>query len=476
MFVSRENELHALQELYNENKFQMIVMYGRRRVGKTTLISEFIKNKPAIFFSAGEANNKMNLAMFSEEVYAFFDIPKVTGAFNNWHDAFMFIAEKAKTQKFILAIDEFPYIAEVNKEVKSILQNIIDHELLDTKLYLILCGSQISFMEREVLGYKSPLFGRRTAQFRVDSFDYYDAAKMLPFATSEDKIKYYACVGGTPHYLAQIDKESTFEENIKKLFFRPRGYLYSEPTMLLQQELREPAMYNSIISAIATGANRLNDIAVKVDEDTAKVMKYINTLVGLKIIQKDIPFGENPERSRKGIYKLSDNCFKFWYRYVFLNKTSIENGLGDEVAENYVFPELSSFSGRHAVEDICKQYIIRRSKERKLPFLALNFGTWWGNDPETKTNADIDIVADNKHEKKVILCECKWKNEKTDVNEIKKLMEKSRLLPGYNEYHYMFFSRAEYTENALLLAQENDNLQLVTMDMLFLPIHPPSIS
>jgi AAA+ ATPase superfamily predicted ATPase len=467
MFVSREKELEALQKLYRKDNFQMVVMYGRRRVGKTTLITEFIKGKPAIFFAAQEANTRLNLQMFSEKIYAFFRLPATTGAFANWHDAFMFIADQANTQKFILAIDEFPYIAEADKSVRSILQNIIDHELLGSKLFLILCGSQISFMENEILGYKSPLFGRRTAQFRIEGFDYFDAAKMLPFASNEDKVRYFACVGGTPHYLAQIDSESVFEDNIRELFFQPQGYLYGEPTMLLQQELREPSMYNSIIAAIATGSSRLNAISTKIGEDTAKTIKYIKTLTDLKILHKEHPFGENPERSRKGIYRISDNCFRFWYRYAFLHKTGIESGVGAEVADSLVFPGLPSFIGKPVFEEISRQYLIRRNLEKELPFLVLNFGAWWGTDPESKTSADVDVVADHKSERKILLCKCKWKNEPTDAADIQKLMSKAHLLPGYKDYQFMFFSKAPYTEAALYLGQANENLDLVTLDMLF---------
>ena len=467
MFVSRQNELVALQKLYNKDKFQMVIMYGRRRVGKTTLINEFIRDKPAIFFAAQEANTLLNLQMFSEKVYAFFGLPETTGTFANWHDALMFIADRAKTRKFILAIDEFPYIVESNKGVKSILQNIIDHEMLETKLYLILCGSQISCMEKEVLGHGSPLFGRRTAQLKIEGFDYCDAAKMLPFASNEDKIRYYACVGGTPHYLAQIDSELCFEDNIKDLFFRPQGYMYSEPTMLLQQELREPSMYNSVIAAIATGASRLNEISTKIGEDTAKTIKYIKTLIDLKILHRVHPFGDNPERSRKGIYMISDNCYRFWYRYVFLNNTGIESGIGAEIADSIVFPGLSAFVGKPVFEEVCRQFLIRRNKEKALPFFAINFGVWWGADPKEKANIDIDIVADNKTTGQILMCECKWKNEPTNVADVQKLISKAHLMPGFEEYRFMFFSKAPYTKAALRLAKENDKLSLVTPDMLF---------
>ena len=467
MFVSRTEELAALQGLYDKDKFQMAVMYGRRRVGKTTLINEFIKNKPSIFFAAQEANEHLNLRMFSEKVYAFFGLPISTGAFSDWNTAFTFIADRAKKQKFILAIDEFPYIAETNKSIKSILQNVIDHELLETKLFLILCGSQISFMENEVLGYKSPLFGRRTAQFKIEGFDYISASEMLAGVSNEDKIKYYACVGGTPHYLAQIDAKLSFEDNIKSLFFSPQGYLYGEPAMLLQQELREPAMYNSIISAIATGASKLNDISTKIGEDTSKTIKYIKTLMDLKILHREHPFGDNPERSKKSVYKISDNCYRFWYKYVFMNKAGVDSGIGKDIADSMVFPSLSAFIGKPAFEDICLQYVIRMNKRKRLPFLATNFGTWWGNDKTERKNADIDIVADNMTENTVLLCECKWRNELVETAEIEKLMSKTRLLPLYDKYYFIFFSKAQFCDEVRRLEEKYDNLTLVSLDMLF---------
>ena len=290
---------------------------------------------------------------------------------------------------------------------------------------------------------------------------------MIPAASCEDKMKYYASVGGTPHYLAQIDSNISFEENIKSLFFEPRGFLYSEPTMLLQQELREPAMYNSIIAAIATGSSRLNEISTKIGEDSSKTIKYIKTLLDLKILQKINPFGDNPERSKKGIYSISEHCFRFWYRFVFLNKTSIESGLGEEVADNMVFPEFPAFVGKHAFESACRQYILRRNKDRSLPFTATNIGSWWGNDPVAKENTDIDVVADNKREGQIILGECKWRNEPTDAGDIMKLISKTSLISGYEEYRYMFFSKAPYTEAAKQIERDRENVELVNLDMLY---------
>jgi AAA+ ATPase superfamily predicted ATPase len=468
VFVGREREMEAMNKLYLQRKFQMVVLYGRRRVGKTTLISKFIEGKPAIFYTAQEANDTINLAIFSKKVYRFFEIPETTGPFTDWNSAFEFLAEKAKVQQFVLAFDEFPYAAGVNKALKSILQNCIDHELKDTGLYLILCGSHVGFMENEVLGYKSPLFGRRTSQLKLEGFDYYDAAKMLESFSVEDKIKIYSCLGGTPHYLAQINADESFEENIKRLYFDISGYLYNEPMMLLQQELREPAVYNSIVSTIASGASRLNDISNKINEDSSKVIKYIQTLINLQIIKKEYAFGEDPSSSRKGIYALADYCYHFWYRFVFPNIPEIESGYGDLIADSEVLGEkLSAYVGKPAFEDICKQYMSRLNKAAKLPITATSRGSWWGNDPKLKQQADFDLVFANRQTKQIIVGECKWKNSLEDVHEIRKLMDKTHLLPEYNDRWYYFLSKAPFSEKAQQMAGECERLNLVTAEMLF---------
>jgi AAA+ ATPase superfamily predicted ATPase len=444
----------------------MVVMYGRRRIGKTTLISEFIADKPALFFTAQEANDSLNLSRFSKKIYAFSGVPESAGAFQNWNDAFSFLGNKAKEGRFVLAFDEFPYAASANRALKSILQSAVDHEFKNTGMFLILCGSQMGFMENEVLGYKSPLFGRRTAQIKLEGFDYYDAGKLLESFSNEDKIKFYACVGGTPHYLTQIKKAESFEENIKRLFFDISGYLYNEPMMLLQQELREPAMYNSIISAIAGGASRLNAIATKINEDSSKVSKYLQTLINLQIIQKEYPFGENPQNSRRGIYRIADNCYDFWYSFVFSGRPEIESGNGDIIADNEVFGDrLSAYVGKPPFEKMCLQYLSRQNRGGNLPFAATSFGSWWGTDPKEKTQTDFDIVAANRRGKQIILGECKWKNNLNDVTEIQKLTSKEHLLSEYSDRYYCFFSKAPFSKSAKKL--ESERLKLITADMLF---------
>ncbi|MCL2663452.1 MAG: ATP-binding protein [Oscillospiraceae bacterium] len=463
MFVGRDRELTTLNNLYNESIFQMVVIYGRRRVGKTTLISKFISGKPSVFFTAQEVNDAMNLRQFSKKIYSFFNLPESTGAFDSWNSAFGFIADKAKEKQFILAFDDFPYAASANHSLKSILQIAIDHSFRSTGLFLILCGSQVGFMENEVLGYKSPLFGRRTAQIKLEGFDYYDAGKMLSSFKTQDKVKLYACVGGTPQYLSQVKATESFEENIKRLYFDKSGYLYNEPTMLLQQELREPAMYNSIITAIAGGSSRLNEIATKVSEDSPKVSKYLQTLVSLQIINKVHPFGENPKNSRKGIYRIADNCYAFWYKFVFPFIPEIESGNGEIISDSVLSAEtLPSFIGKPPFEAICLQYLQRMNVTKLLPITATSFGSWWGADPLEKRQTDFDVIAANRQTGQIILGECKWKENVSVRAESEKLINKEHLLSEYTERHYYLFVKTLMEEK-----QKHKDTTIVTADMLY---------
>ncbi len=468
MFIGRQEELRDLQEGYDSGKFQCAVIYGRRRIGKTYLISHFTEDKPTIFFTAQEANDKINLSMFSDKVLSFFGMGNSGIEFKDWNSVFSFLAEKAKEQQFVLAFDEFPYACGANKAIPSILQNAIDHQFKEGKMFLILCGSHVGFMEKQVLGSKSPLFGRRTMQFRLTGFDYLNAAAMLGDISDEDKVKYYSCIGGTPHYLAQVNPKLPFEDNMKRLYFRPSGYLYSEPFMLLQQELREPAMYNSIISAIATGSSKLNEIMTKIDEDKTKVSRYINILMDMKILERKVPFGEDEKASRKGIYEIADNCYRFWYRFVFGNQAEIDAGIGGQLADEIVFGEaLSAFIGKPAFEKICLQYMMQLNKDLKLPFLATSFGKWWGNDRIKREETDLDIVLGDKTKKKVIIGECKWRNEQISKSDIENWLSKNYLLPSYVERYYVYFSKSGYSEAAKSLAKENDKLKLLCIEDLY---------
>ena len=457
-FIGREKELNALEKRYNQPGFQMVVLYGRRRVGKTSLIQEFCKDKPHMLYVSIEQNDHDALASFSKAVLEVF--PKASRymqQFDNWENVFQYITEEAGDQRFIIAIDEYPYLAAGNPSISSILQKVIDLHYLNTNLYLILCGSSLSFMEHQVLGYQSPLYGRRTGQLKIEAFDYYESAMFFPEWKMEEKLMAYGVAGGIPQYLNRLALENNLWEGIKNNFLSTDGFLFEEPSNLLKQELREPAVYNSIIAAIAGGAGRLGEIAAKSGEEPKKCTKYINALMDLQIVKKESPVGENNQR--KSRYVLTDQLFTFWYRFIPANITLIETDMGDALLEQNIKPLLPEYMGQ-IFEAICLQYLLRINRHQKLPFLATELGRWWGNNPQLKKEEEIDIVSF--HGEKALFGECKWRNEKLNQSVLKDLVRKSQLFKQIKEPHYYLFSKSGVTPGVKKEAELMGNVYLIT--------------
>lgn len=459
MFVGRQQELKKLNMMYQSNQFEFAVIYGRRRVGKTTLIKEFCKGKKAIYFIAREANDLINLENFSNDVFAVASQEAEGNVyFPNWEKAFDYINKISCNERIILVIDEYPYLAQSNRAISSILQAHIDMKLKKSKLFMILCGSSMSFMEYQVLGYKSPLYGRRTAQFKIKPFTYYEAAELLTGFNEEEQAILYGITGGIPDYLTRIRPDLSIKENIKNLFLDESGYLFEEPANLLKQELRQPATYNGIISAIANGASKLNEIATKNGIESNKCAKYISALMVLGIIKKDKPLTE--DESRKSIYLLDDQMFRFWYRFIPGNMSSIVSGLSEIVYDKAVAPQLSNYMGQ-AFEQICTQYLIRENSKGSLPFVFGSIGRWWGNNPNKKRQEEIDILAID--EDNAIFGECKWKNELIGISVFYELVEKSKLFKQYKNKYYFLFSKTGFTKELEDSYAKMNNLELVDL-------------
>lgn len=460
MFVGREQELADLNELYRQDRFQLFILYGRRRVGKTTLLSEFCKNKEAIFYSAEQSNSKLNLEKFSSLVFQFYGESNLE-PFRSWENALIYIDNRQKDRRLILVLDEFPYLAKKNRALLSEFQHLIDHRLQHGRLFLILCGSYMGFMEKEVLGAKSPLFGRRTAQLHMKSFDYRTSLRFLEGFSNEDKLKLYGAFGGTALYLQQIQPEKDYEENIKDAFLRVTAYLYEEPLLLLRQEVQEPGIYSAIIEAIAGGYTKANEISTRIGEETAKCLKYIHTLCELGILYKETPFGEK-ESSRKTIYGISDFMFRFWYRYVFGNRTLIETGAREAVWKMRIEPTINDYMGL-VFENVCRDYLMIQNTQGNLPILFTSIGRWWGTDSVTHTQVEIDLIASEGRD--YLICECKWRNEKLDLATLKGLRKKADIFnPERTHTWFVLFSKSGFTDAVIKEAKADDSILLVDMD------------
>ncbi|MCL2436605.1 MAG: ATP-binding protein [Clostridiales bacterium] len=462
MFVGRKHELENLNKGYDKDSFQFSVIYGRRRVGKTTLINEFCKNRKAIYFVAVESTAKENLEILSAQILSTLapDAPK--NAFSSFREAIDYVFERAKTERIIFAIDEYPYLATSDKSVSSILQAAIDKHQANSKLFLILCGSSMSFMENQVLGYKSPLYGRRTAQYKVFPFDYLESAEMLPGFNKEEKITLYSVTGGIPEYLSRIDNTLSLQENVRDLFFNPSGRLFEEPANLLKQELKIPETYNAIITAIAGGSNRLNEIATKVGIETSQCSKMLSTLISLGIVRKEYPITET--KSKRPIYLLDDWMFIFWYRFVLPDLSRITAGLGEIVCDEIFAEQLNSHTG-YAFEECAKQYMWHLAREKKLPYAFKKIGRWWGNNPKERREEEIDFIAFSGT--KATFGECKWRNALADVDILDDLTRKSELFSSFTNISYMIFSKSGFTDSLKNRAAKQGDVVLVDVEGMF---------
>jgi len=459
MFVGRSAELKKLSEMYKSEKFECVIIYGRRRVGKTTIIKEFIKDKRAIYYVAREVDGLINLRGFSNEVYSVTAKELVKNSyFSDWEKAFDYIYQISKDNRLVLAIDEYPYLAEGYRPISSILQANIDSQLKDSKLFLILCGSSMSFMENQILAYKSPLYGRRTAQFKITPFSFFESLPFFKAFSVTDKAVLYGITGGIPEYLSLIDPSKSLEDNIIDLFLTTSGYFYEEPSNLLKQELREPVTYNGIIQAIAEGASRLNEIATKCGIESNKCAKYLNSLISLGIVKKEIPITE--ASSKKSIYLLDDMMFRFWYRFVFPNMSGIVSGLGRRIYDFEIMENLPAFMGL-IFEEICRQYIIEEAKKDALPFFIGKIGRWWGNNPRHKRQEEIDILAYRKDS--ALFCECKWTNAPVGIDVLNDLEAQSELF-SYTKKWFWLFSKTGFTDKLAIEAEVRGNVRLIRFE------------
>lgn len=471
MFIGRERELASLNEFYEKDGIGMTVIYGRRRIGKSTLITEFVKDKKTIFYTATKVGKNRNLELFSRQVVDLF-MPGVENiSFNTIEAVFDFIDKNIKDDKLVLVIDELPYWAEKDDALLSVLQKYIDTIWNDKNLKIILCGSALSFMEKKVLSEKSPLFGRRDSQIKLEAFNYLDAAEFVPNYSNEDKAICYGITGGVARYLAMIDPQKSIDENIVRLFFRTDGYLYDETRNLLTQEFSDISIVNNIVEQIASGENTLNIIAGKIGEKEQTVLYSLDKLINVGLVEKKRCITDEKNK-KKTQYVLKDYMFKFWYEFIPKATSVIEIGQGEVYYTKVVKPALHSFMGT-VFEDMCRYYTLKQGIEGAYGCFITSVGSWWGIENITDKNGsvraqstDIDVVAISEIDKKAVIGECKFKNEKIDKGVYETLIRRGKLITAkYKVSKYIFFSLSGYTDWFKSLS-DNDVL-LLTVDSLY---------
>lgn len=477
MFIGREAELKFLQDKYTEERGQLIVLYGRRRVGKTETLREFCKDKPHVFFSCTQTTDLVQLRNFSSRMFKE-NIPakNYISEFADWEKAFRAVLDLPYgNQKKLLVIDEFPYMCRGNKSIPSILQNLWDAELRDSNVMIILCGSAMSFIEKELLSEKNPLYGRATGIYKMKEMGFYDAIKFFPEYSDRDKVLTYAVLGGIPHYLRQWNPKLSVDENIKRNILTKGCILYSEVEFLLHQELRETPIYNSIIEAVALGNTKLNDISQKsLLEDTAKTSVYLKNLMELGIVEREFSVDSKiKERANtgRGTYRLTDNFFRFWYAFGFANYSQMEDGDVDGVYEYVVKPALQEFAS-FAFEDVCREFVRMLQKKNELPFRYSKMGRWMGkttvrdekaSDGLRTAETEIDLLCIGKDAKEYLVGECKFKGVPFSYSEYLDTLAKLTPLKEKSKFYYALFSESGFDQKILDCAAMNET-QLYSLE------------
>ncbi len=459
MFIGRERELDRLDRLYQTEIFQLPVIFGRRRVGKTSLIAQFTSSKPTIFFTAVEGSATLNLRNLSQAIYQLDHPdadPTLAPVFQEFQTAFEAIFERGRAARLVFVIDEFPYLAQCDPSVSSVLQMLIDRHRDTSHLFMILCGSSLSFMREQVLGEKSPLYGRRTAQFEIMPFDFFDAMRFVPRTDPADAVAYYGMVGGIPLYLNELDDTASLLENIERVMLDPTSLLFEEPTNLLKQEVRKAPLYNSIIAAIAEGKTTSNEIATTVGVPTSEATYYLKELQRIGLVRRVEPIVAVRRRS---YYALTDNLFRFWYRFVLPNRPVIERGMTGRALAR-IAARLPEYLGP-VFEQVCGDWLWRMNVDEGHELEFDDLGTWWGPNPATRTEEEIDIVCTTDGAPSLI-AECKWKRDDVDAAVLRKLNERGGLIGADVRTERYLFARSGFSSECQDLARQT-GAHLVTL-------------
>ncbi|WP_448861118.1 DUF234 domain-containing protein [Clostridium sp.] len=457
-FIDREEEMMTLQSEYERPGSSLVILYGRRRVGKTALISEFIKGKNALFFLANEESEAQNRAAFKEKA-ADFTGNELLRQFDakNWDVLFQTIMQTPFQEKPIVVMDEFQYIGKSNPAFPSMFQRIWEEQLKDRPVMVILCGSLISMMESQTLSYSSPLYGRRTAQIRLKQIPFRYYHEFFLDKSPRELVEYYSVTGGVPKYIELFSESDDIYHAIQKNILNRSGYLYDEPHFLLQQEVSEIGNYFSIIRAIAAGNSKLSAISTVLEVKSTSLTKYLKTLIDLDILEREVPVTEeNPEKSKKGLYKIKDNYLRFWFAFIYPNMSFIESG-NSAIVLNKIRKSMVSSHTAFVYEDVCREQMWNLNANDAWPFHFSKLGRWWDSRNE------IDVAATDPDGSNLILGECKFWQEPVGSNILYALEQKAATVEWRKDRRHtwlILFSAAGFTDELKEIAKSRSDLIL----------------
>ena len=464
--IGRSKEIALMEELYYSRKFEMLLMHGRRRVGKTFLLSYFssLHEENTVFFTGDKTPEKTNVQAFCKELNKVLHAGEYLLSLETWNDVYSFLKDRDFPERLVIIIDEFTYLYKSNPAYDSGLQNAIDKILRTKNIFLILCGSEVSVIEEIFDDSTKPLYGRKTASLKLEPFSYKEARQFFPKYSDEQAFTAYSIVGGIPLYLALFDDSVSVRKNIIRHCLSTTGYLFDEIETLLRMELKETHFYKSIMLAINAGATTFNEIKTKVDEDAAKVAKYINVLIHLGFIKKETPCGEK-EKTRNTLYTIADNYFAFYFTFIHKHKNMLNGLISPEAYydRELTKEKLSAYLG-HRFEGICASYLREQFYAGKMPFFAEHLGRWWGTHPLLKRPEEIDLLALDAEN--ALFAECKCTAEPFNEKQLADLEESSQCIDRPKKW-FVIFSKNGVTDGVKKKIAENPAYRVVTLAGLF---------
>ena len=451
--INRTAERKWLTSHLSREERQLLVVYGRRRVGKTTLVTTALEELEltSIYYLCDERGTQHNARRFAAQCADAFD--DITPDVDDFVEAFRYLTARIDGP-CVVALDEFSYLVAEDETIPSVFQTIVDDVLDGTNISLVLLGSSISMMEDGVLSYESPLYGRRTGQWELAPLSFADVRAVFPQTDLETQIQLYSVLGGVPAYLEQFDPEQALFANIEQAILSKGAFLYEEPEFLLRQELREPATYLAILEAIADGATRVTEIANEIGRDASSLSRYLQNLTQLAILEREHSVTDPDGR---GLYRLTDDFLRFWFRYVAPNRGTLEQGQTAPVRAT-IAETLSTHTSR-TFETVCQQAV----RTSAFPVSCSRVGRWWyGGD-------EIDIVGINRDTNTLLLGECKWTATpvgRTVFDDLTALEPEVRWQGADRDVRYALFSRSGFTDELRRATDDRSDTTLYGLDEL----------
>ena len=476
-FINRRRELHTLDDFYNGKGAAMLVLYGRRRVGKTSLLSHWIEQRfsngrrnQGLFWTATTQSADFQLGDFSRTLAAAdprrSETPSPTFALQSWEEAFRYMAELAEMRAMdgplVIVIDEFTYLAQSDPGIVSILQRTWDHTLSKSShLRLILSGSLVGVMEKHVLSAQAPLYGRARA-VRLRPLEFGALIELFPSWKPETRVAVYAVCGGIPAYLDLFERAGKFDRGLMDYGLAPNSIMLTDTTLLLNERLDEPYIYESVLATIASGFHEWSEIAKIARVNDGSLGHYLQTLQSLEMIKRVEPVLSEGS-SRRGRYFVADPFLRFYYRFIVPNRTAIQRGMLGRTVQT-IIDDLRSFIGTYVFEDLCRDWVLIRAEQGKLGWLPEEYGSFWRQ--TKRLSVQLDVVAASNRDKRLLIGEAKWTQEPIARHILTSLLERSQRMPQVAEgwkTEYVLFSRSGFTDATQETAKES-GVRLVNLE------------